>query len=43
MCINGEMSRVGRSGIYEINHGIDITFVGFMPEEDDHFLMDYQY
>lgn len=43
MCINGEMIRVGRSGIYEINHGIDITFVGFMPEEDDHFLMDYQY
>lgn len=43
MCINGEMIRVGRSGIYEINHGIDITFIGFMPEEDDHFLMDYQY
>lgn len=43
MCINGEMIRVGRSGIYEINHGIDITYIGFMPEEDDHFLMDYQY
>lgn len=43
MCINGEMIRVGRSGIYEINHGIDITFVGFMPSEEDHFLMDYQY
>lgn len=43
MCINGEMIRVGRSGIYEINHGIDITFVGFIPDEDDHFLMDYQY
>ena len=43
MCINGEMIRVGRSGIYELNHGIDITFIGFMPEEDDHFLMDYQY
>ena len=43
MCINGEMVRVGRSGIYEINHGIDITFMGFMPDEDDHFLMDYQY
>lgn len=43
ICVNGEMIRVGRSGIYEINHGIDITFVGFMPEEKDHFLMDYQY
>lgn len=43
MCINGEMIRVGRTGIYEINHGIDITFMGFMPEEEDHFLMDYQY
>ena len=43
MCINGEMIRVGRTGIYEINHGIDINFIGFMPEEDDHFIMDYQY
>lgn len=43
MCINGEMIRVGRSGIYEINHGVDITFIGFMPDENEHFLMDYQY
>lgn len=43
MCINGEMIRVGRSGIYEINHGVDITFIGFIPDEEDHFLMDYQY
>lgn len=43
MCVNGEMVRVGRSGIYELNHGIDITFLGFMPNEKDHFLMDYQY
>ena len=43
MCINGEMIRVGRSGIYEINHGININFIGFMPDEDDHFIMDYQY
>lgn len=43
MCINGEMIRVGRSGIYEMNYGIDITFIGFMPNENDHFLMDYQY
>lgn len=43
MCINGEMIRVGRSGIYEINHGVDITFIGFIPDESDHFLMDYQF
>lgn len=43
LCVNGEMIRVGRTGIYEINHGIDITFIGFMPEESDHFIMDYQY
>ena len=43
MCINGEMIRVGRSGIYEINHGVDITFIGFIPDDSDHFLMDYQY
>lgn len=43
MCIDGEMIRVGRTGIYEINHGIDITFIGFMPEKEDHFIMDYQY
>lgn len=43
MCINGEMIRVGRTGIYEINHGVDVTFLGFMPNENDHFLVDYQY
>lgn len=43
MCIDGEMIRVGRSGIYEINHGVYITFIGFMPDENDHFIMDYQY
>ena len=51
MCINGEMVRVGRSGIYEINYGIDVTFIGFMPRDDNtndglirnHFILDYQY
>lgn len=43
MCINGEMIRVGRSGIYEINHGIEIKFLGFMPNDNDHFILDYQY
>lgn len=43
MCIDGEMIRVGRSGIYEINHGISISFLGFMPNENDHFILDYQY
>lgn len=43
MCIDGEMIRVGRSGIYEINYGVDVYFIGFMPDENDHFIMDYQY
>lgn len=45
MCINGEAIRVGRSGLYEINNGMDITFINFIIEEGDnqHFLLDYQY
>lgn len=45
MCINGEEIRVGRSGLYEILNGYKITFIGFMVEPDDnkHFILDYQY
>lgn len=45
MCIDGEQVRVGRSGIYEINHGITIRFLGFIvqPNDDKYFLLDYQY
>ena len=40
MCINGEPIRVGRSGIYEINHGIPITFFG-VASFDEKFILDY--
>lgn len=43
MCINGQQIRLGRNGIYEINNGIHINFVGFVPHENDYFLMDYEY
>lgn len=43
MCINGEQIRIGKSGIYEINNSIPITFVGFIPKENDYFIVDYEY
>lgn len=45
MCIDGEPIKVGRSGIYEINNGISINFIGFIIEDTDNkfFLLDYQY
>ena len=45
MCIDGEQIRVGRSGIYEINNGVNVQFLGFIVEPDDgkYFLLDYQY
>ena len=44
MNINGEAIRVGRSGLYEINNGIKITFIGFIVEADEkYFILDYQY
>jgi hypothetical protein len=45
MCIDGEGIRIGRSGIYEINNGIVISFLGFIVEKDDkkNFILDYQY
>ena len=30
MCINKQPIRIGRSGIYEVNNGIDINFIGFI-------------
>ena len=32
MCINKEQIRIGKSGIYEINNGIKINFIGFVPK-----------
>lgn len=50
MCINGEDIRIGPSGIYEINNGYKITFLGFIvksspyaPDQLDYFIVDYQY
>ena len=39
MCINGEPIRVGKSGVYEINNGLNISFFG-TPITDEHFLLD---
>lgn len=45
MCIDGEEIRVGRTGIYEINYGIDIKFLGFIIKNTDktNFILDYKY
>lgn len=44
MSINGEAIKIGRSGLYEINNGIDTTFIGFIIENNEkYFVLDYQY
>ena len=54
MCINREPIRIGRSGIYELNNGIDITSISFVPKFVpknnssgsnvlDYFIMDFEY
>lgn len=50
MCINGEQIRIGKSGIYELNNGIKVTFIGFIPRDSvdpqkpiDYFIMDFEY
>ena len=52
MCINGEGIRVGPSGVYEINNGYKIKFLGFVLKQRlqkngetdyDYFILDYQY
>lgn len=48
-CINGEEIRVGKSGVYEINNGIPITFFGTADNEvvnnkfKNNFILDYAY
>lgn len=42
MDINGEQIRVGRFGVYEPIKNIDITFMGFVPDDSDFFILDYQ-
>ena len=43
MCINREQIRIGKSGVYEINNGMKIDSLGFIPQEDDFFLVDFEY
>ena len=55
MCINGEGIRIGPSGIYEINSGYKVNFMGYVLRlsdqrkdregvpDYDYFIMDYQY
>ena len=46
MSIQGEGIHVGRSGIYEINNGYTIDYIGFIIEDEDdntYFVLDYQY
>lgn len=50
MSINREQIRLGKTGIYEINNGINITSISFVPKTSilssdglDYFIMDFQY
>lgn len=44
MSINGEGIKIGRSGLYEINNGINTSFIGFIIEDNEkYFVLDYQY
>lgn len=44
MCINREQIRIGRNGIYEINNGININSISFVPKNStDYFIMDFEY
>ena len=49
MAINGEPIRIGRTGIYEINYGIPINFIGLPDLQDseelykNQVIIDYQY
>jgi hypothetical protein len=42
--IDGEVVRIGRSGIYELYHdSLTISFIGVILNEGDSFIMDYKY
>ena len=44
MCINREQIRIGHNGIYEINNGININSISFVPKNTtDYFIMDFEY
>lgn len=47
MCINREQIRLGKTGIYELNNGINVTSISFVPKDSinglDYFIMDFEY
>jgi hypothetical protein len=48
MCINGEEIRIGPSGVYEINNGTEITYLGFAiignsSSSKNSFILDFLY
>lgn len=50
MCINREQIRLGKAGIYEINNGINVVSMGFIPKSSsessnglEYFIMDFEY
>ena len=49
LCVNHEPIRVGRSGIYEVNNGVKVYFVGICGPDGDNkdnineFVLDYAY
>lgn len=49
LCVNREPIRVGKSGTYEVNNGIPISFVSFIAPKGtdnaniDRFILDYAY
>lgn len=47
MCINREQIRLGKTGIYELNNGINVTSISFIPKDSvnglDYFIMDFEY
>jgi len=45
LCVNGEQIRIGRSGTYEVNNGVPITFFGFAGQNNEigQFILDYAY
>lgn len=47
MSINKQQIRIGKNGIYELNNGINVTSIGFVPKQygdkKDFFIMDFEY
>ena len=41
-CLNGDEIHIGKNGIYETDK-VNISSLGFKPNEDDYFIVDYLY